>query len=197
MSARQLGGLLITCLVAVPVTRPLAASRISQAWLTVRKVCTLRGVLVPELSTNILFCAEYERAAVGLGAEQLPPPLAMSRALPSQAHAARLRTEDNAAARGFPGGDALSKLKAARARSRSAVASDGASASEEPPAPSPPPRSAAESYAEKRRAAALRASVLAAARRAAAQAAEAKAIAELPELEQLHLLSLARDRAAK
>jgi hypothetical protein len=99
------------------------------------------------------------------------------------------------------GGDALAKLKAARAAARSRPLSADAAPPPppqlEPPPPPPqdaaaPPPSAAQSYAARKRAAAEHAASLAQARRDAAAAREAEEIAKLPELEQLHRLSLRR-----
>ena len=74
------------------------------------------------------------------------------------------------------GGSALARLKASRASARAA--------------PSPPPAS----FASRRRAEAEAASEAAAERRRGAEAEEAAAVAELPELEQLHRLSLRNRR---
>jgi len=148
--------------------------------------CSFASVQWPGLSS--IQNAGYERAALGLGAEQPPLP-AVSRLRSSEPQAAVVIGEDADGTRGGP----LFKLKAARAAARSRASS----AEPPPPSPPPPPWREAESYAEKRSAAAERASEVAAARRVAAEAAEARAIAELPELEQLHRLSLARDRAGR
>ena len=174
-------------------------------------------VLPRQRGSDLSNCAGYEVAALGLGAELMSPPAAPR--LPEQL-APRATGESNSAGAGIQpefgmrvegkgagagvasdsaSGGALSRLKASRAAARSlaATAADGPAGAAAPPPPSPPASDTAESYAERRRAAAKHASELAAARRAAAEAAEARAIAELPELEQLHRLSLARDRAAR
>ena len=135
----------------------------------------------------------------------MPPPAAPRLRASEQPASAATRLRGEGAAGMVPdssvqmAGGALSRLKASRAaaRSHAVTTTDGAAGPAVPPPPSPPPGRVAETYAEKRAAAAQRASEIAASRRAEAAAEEAKAIAELPELEQLHRLSLARDRAAR
>lgn len=164
--------------------------------------CAAWLCITPSWCTYVIACAGYAVAAVGLGAELVAPPAAPRlRVLEQPATAATRLRDDGAAGVGPDGstGDALSRLKASRAAARSlaVTTTDGAAGSAVPPLPSAPLGRAAETYAEKRAAAAQRALEIAASRRAEAAAAEARAIAELPELEQLHRLSLARDRATR